>query len=101
MPDWLCFVMAAFACFRLAEFAAVDDGPGDMLLMIRAKLGAYDLGEDGRIGNQHRAHGHLPILLGRLFCGGSGIASLSRQLVDAALLARHCRRASIATTHRR
>ena len=48
MPDWLVFVLAAFACFRLAELIAVDDGPGDVLLWMRAKLGAYDLGEDGQ-----------------------------------------------------
>lgn len=48
MPDWLRFVLAAFACFRLAELIAVDDGLGDILLMIRAKFGAYDLCEDGR-----------------------------------------------------
>lgn len=48
MPDWLAFILACFACFRLAELIAVDDGPGDVLLWIRAKLGGYDLGEDGR-----------------------------------------------------
>lgn len=48
MPEWFHFVLASFACFRIAELIAVDDGPGDVLLWIRAKLGAYDLGEDGR-----------------------------------------------------
>lgn len=42
------FVLACFAVFRLAELIAVDDGPGDTLLWMRAKLGAYDLGDDGR-----------------------------------------------------
>ena len=48
MPDWLLFVMACFACYRLAELVAVDDGPGDVLLRMRAWLGAYDLDEDGK-----------------------------------------------------
>lgn len=48
MPDWLRFILAVFACFRLAELIAVDEGPGDVLLMLRAKLGAYDLGDDGQ-----------------------------------------------------
>ena len=42
------FILACFAVFRLAELISVDDGPGDVLLTMRAKLGAYDLGDDGR-----------------------------------------------------
>ena len=42
------FILACFAVFRLAELIAVDDGPGDVLLTMRAKLGAYDLDDDGR-----------------------------------------------------
>lgn len=42
------FILACFAVFRLAELIAVDDGPGDMLLWMRAELGAYNIGEDGR-----------------------------------------------------
>lgn len=42
------FILACFACFRLSELIAVDDGPGDVLLQIRARLGAYDLDDDGR-----------------------------------------------------
>lgn len=48
MPDWLAFVLASFACFRLSELITVDDGPGDILLQIRTRLGAYYLGEDGQ-----------------------------------------------------
>ena len=48
MPDWLRFILACFACFRLAELIAVDDGPGNVFLTIRAKLGGYDLGDDGQ-----------------------------------------------------
>ena len=42
------FILAAFACFRLAELITIDDGPGDVFLWMRAKLGAYNYGEDGR-----------------------------------------------------
>ena len=42
------FILACFAVFRLAELIAVDDGPGDRLLWLRAKLGAYYLDDDGR-----------------------------------------------------
>lgn len=48
MLDLLRFVLASFACYRLAELVTVDDGPGDVLLQIRARLGAYDLDDDGR-----------------------------------------------------
>jgi hypothetical protein len=48
VPDWFRFVIAVFACYRLAELITVDDGPGDILLTIRAKLGGYDLDESGR-----------------------------------------------------
>lgn len=39
--------MASFACFRLAELVAVDDGPFDILAKARAWFGAYDLDDDG------------------------------------------------------
>jgi len=42
------FILACFAVFRVAELIAVDDGPSDRLLWLRAKLGAYDLDDDGR-----------------------------------------------------
>jgi hypothetical protein len=47
MPEWLRFVLAAFVCYRLAELVTVDDGPGNVFKLIRAKLGAYYLGADG------------------------------------------------------
>ena len=48
MADLLAFVLASFACFRLAELITVDDGPGDALKFARAWLGAYDLDDDGQ-----------------------------------------------------
>ena len=47
MSDWFVFVLACLACFRLSELITVDDGPGDILVRMRAWLGAYDLDENG------------------------------------------------------
>jgi hypothetical protein len=46
--DAFVFALAVLACYRLAILIARDDGPGDILLAIRAKLGAYNYGDDGR-----------------------------------------------------
>lgn len=48
MSDLILLIVASFTCYRLSELIAVDDGPGDILLTIRAKLGGYDLDESGR-----------------------------------------------------
>jgi hypothetical protein len=40
-------IIASLACFRISELITVDDGPGNILLRMRAKLGGYGLGEDG------------------------------------------------------
>lgn len=48
MSELVRLLIACLACYRLSELIAVDDGPGDILSTMRAKLGAYDLGEDGR-----------------------------------------------------
>jgi len=48
MLDLVRFALAVFACFRLAELIAIDDGPGDILKKLRVECGAYDYGEDGR-----------------------------------------------------
>lgn len=47
MPEWLLFVLAVFACFRLAELVVVDGGPYGALLKFRTWAGVYDLDEDG------------------------------------------------------
>lgn len=47
MPEWLLFVLAVFACFRLAELAVVDNGPFDVFKRFRAWVGVYDLDENG------------------------------------------------------
>lgn len=50
------FILAAFACFRLAELLVVDDGPGDVCFKWRQTAGVYDLGQDDR---PRRWHGRL------------------------------------------
>lgn len=69
MPDWLVFILASFATFRLAELVAVDDGPGDVLLWMRARLGAYDLGEDGQPETSIGRMVICPYCLGIYFAG--------------------------------
>ena len=48
LRDMFVFALAVLACYRLAILIASDDGPGDVLLRLRARLGAYDYGDDGR-----------------------------------------------------
>jgi len=48
MFDLVRFVLAVFACYRLAELIAIDDGPGDVFVSLRFKLGAYNFGGNGR-----------------------------------------------------
>jgi hypothetical protein len=47
MNDVFVFVLAAFACFRLAELFSFDDGPFDALYRLRLWMGGYDFGENG------------------------------------------------------
>lgn len=39
MPDWLRWVLAALACYRLAQLVAVDDGPFALCKRLRQALG--------------------------------------------------------------
>lgn len=39
---------AGFAAYRLAQFVAIDEGPGGVFQRLRVWLGAYDYGDDGR-----------------------------------------------------
>lgn len=36
------------ATYRLTRLIALEDGPGDFLVELRSRLGAYDYGADGR-----------------------------------------------------
>ena len=48
MDELARLVIASLVCFRLSELITVDDGPGNVLVWMRAKLGGYDLGDDGQ-----------------------------------------------------
>lgn len=41
-------LLLALAVYRLARLIASDDGPGDVCIKLRAKLGAYDYDHKGR-----------------------------------------------------
>lgn len=44
MPEWLRWALAGLACYRLVQMFGLDDGPWDLLQIMREKLGAYKLG---------------------------------------------------------
>lgn len=46
--DPLRVLLAALACYRLAQLVALDDGPGDVLLKLRDLAGSHIYGADGR-----------------------------------------------------
>lgn len=47
MPEPLRWLLAALACYRLSQFLGLDDGPWDVMQIIRERLGAYKLGPEG------------------------------------------------------
>lgn len=48
MSEAVRWILAAFAVYRLSALVAYDDGPGDVFLKLRGRLGAYQYGEDSR-----------------------------------------------------
>lgn len=48
MDEALRFVLYALALYRLTGLIVHDEGPGDMFLALRTRLGAYNYGPDGR-----------------------------------------------------
>lgn len=49
MPEWVRWVCAALACYRLAQLIAIDDGPGRVFKRLRVWAGAYDRNARGEI----------------------------------------------------
>lgn len=47
MNDWLLLALAILACYRLARFAVIEEGPFGFMLKIRIWAGVYDYGENG------------------------------------------------------
>lgn len=63
-PDLLNLVIAAFACFRIAELIAVDDGPFDVCLRFRTLVGVYDRDQNGEPATWHGKLFHCPYCVG-------------------------------------
>ncbi len=47
LADLVSFLLASFACFRLAQFVVYDDAPGGLMLRLRIRAGVYDYGDNG------------------------------------------------------
>jgi hypothetical protein len=43
-PFWLRFILAVFATWRVTHLLASEDGPGDLIVRVRARLGNSFLG---------------------------------------------------------
>jgi len=48
MPEWLRWLLAVLATYRLALLLAEDEGPFGIFRRVRARLGGYDYGPDGQ-----------------------------------------------------
>lgn len=68
MTDWLKFALLSFACYRLAQLVAFDEGPFRAFHWLRVWLGAYTLD------NQGRAETALGRLISCPYCLGIWIA---------------------------
>ena len=44
MPETLRWALGVLACYRLVQFFGLDDGPWDVIQILRERLGAYRLG---------------------------------------------------------
>lgn len=49
MSEVLNFLVLTLVCYRLNRLVAIDDGPMDMFLKLRIKLGAYNYNENGEV----------------------------------------------------
>lgn len=48
VPLWLKFLIATLATWRLSSLLVNEDGPNDMFLIIRTRLGVHLIGDDDR-----------------------------------------------------
>lgn len=46
ISDFLLLITASFACYRLAKLITWDNGPFDIFLKFRTRVGVYDYNED-------------------------------------------------------
>jgi len=68
--DVMRFVLAVFACYRLAELVAVDDGPGDIFKKARTIMGAYYRDEYGDPESSLGKLASCPYCVGVYFAAG-------------------------------
>lgn len=47
MNEWLLLALAILACYRLARFAVIEEGPFGFMLKFRIWAGVYDYGQNG------------------------------------------------------
>lgn len=48
MPEWVRWLLAALAVYRVAQLLTIDDGPWRLFGRLRDAAGVYDRGGDGR-----------------------------------------------------
>lgn len=49
MANWFSlFILLSFVCYRLAQLFTFDEGPFGLFHWLRVKVGAYDLGDNGK-----------------------------------------------------
>jgi hypothetical protein len=46
--SWFNFILLSFVCYRLAQLFVFDEGPFSTFHQLRVKVGAYDLGDNGK-----------------------------------------------------
>ena len=78
MPSLLRFALAVFACYRLAQLVALDDGPYQIFKRVRSELG-WRAAEGNAFWSNSAELFHCPFCLGVWFAAplalfvGSGI----------------------------
>lgn len=86
LPEWARLILAVFACLRLAQLVAHDEGPFGAFLKLRKRAGSYDYGANGE---PKRAIGRFlkcPYCLGVWFAIACAVPMLwPTQIGDAAL----------------
>lgn len=74
------FIVASFACYRLATLVAIDNGPSDIFLRLRTKAGCCAAAEQGR-GKEQGPCISLAALLNCPYCLGLWFAPVLALLI--------------------
>ena len=69
LPALSPILILGLVCFRLTQLLVYDEGPFDVFLRIRRRVGVYDLGQDGR------SQTELGKALSCAFCTGLWVAA--------------------------